>query len=105
MQHPALISRMETDSVPSVSTLRNAVGDFNPQLIVARKSLEIRGVLVLCAKNRYRHRNAVETAKLQRSADVRTVNTSVRHSPKVSHLPCFMVTLLLWDLYLKVPQI
>ena len=32
-------SRMETVSVPSESTLRYAVGDFKPQLIVARKSL------------------------------------------------------------------
>ena len=28
---------MKTDSVPSGSTLRNAVGVFKPQLIVARK--------------------------------------------------------------------
>ena len=43
-------SRMETVSVPSESTLRYAVGDFKPQLIVARKSLpppsgEVRGAL------------------------------------------------------------
>ena len=41
---------METVSVPSESTLRYAVGDFKPQLIVARKSLpppsgEVRGAL------------------------------------------------------------
>ena len=35
-------SRMETVSVPSESTLRYAVGDFKPQLIVARKSLPLR---------------------------------------------------------------
>ena len=37
VQHPALRCRMETASVPSGSTLRNAVGHFKPQLIVARK--------------------------------------------------------------------